>query len=262
MQIGETVSAVMQMQNEGKCVICSQSHADPKKEKIKTIAPGNAGWHRKTMTGIFESDGTRERIYPSGFPPPYSYQGHHALALSALVKDANTDSPKDKRIRLNYYLDKIGYYPNRPCNVIGLPARKGAGDFEAFWRSIDLDKPLQLHGPGHDDEYFARCDALLADLVLALTDLCKELDTSEWESLLDQTMKHGENYAFKNLARGESGWVLHAGELATAKRLYSAPKTVVETVRAKTVSAKVRGYGKKQKDIKFPDPKLDTGPFA
>jgi hypothetical protein len=261
MQIGETVAVTVLMQQQNKCVICGKKHADAKKEKMKTTAPGKSGWHRKTMTGIFESDGVRETIYESGFPPSYEYQGHHALALSALVRDANTDSPKDKRLRLNYFLDKVGFFPNRPRNVIGLPARKGLGDFKAFWKSVDGDHPLQMHGPGHDEAYFNQCEVLIGRLVLLMTSVCEGMDKPDWEDLLKDTTEKAENYAFKKLAHYDSGWRLHPAEQAAAARLYSAPKSTVETISGERSSTDVKGNAKPPKAIKYPNPKLDTGPF-
>jgi hypothetical protein len=260
-EIGESVAVVVKMQKEGKCIICSKDHDKPKKDEIKPIAPGNSGWHRKTMTGIFESDGTREKVYSSGFPPSYSYQGHHCLALSAVVENANGGSPSDRRLRLNFFLDKVGFFPNRPRNVIGLPARKGIGDFKAFWHSVDGDHPLQMHGPGHDEAYFVRCERLLGRLVSGAADLCEESTQKEWEDQLRELAKQAENYAFKNLAHYDEGWQLHPAEQQAATRLYSASTDTTETVSGKSASKSVAGYGKAPKNIKYPDPGLDTGPF-
>lgn len=260
-EIGETVGMVAKMQKEGKCVICGKSHPKPKKDDIKPIAPGNSGWHRVTMTKKFESDGVREKVYASGFPPSYPYQGHHCLALSSLVENANGDNPEDRRIRLNFFLDKIGFFPNRDRNVIGLPARKGIGDFNAFWKSVDVNHPLQMHGPGHDEAYFVRCERLLGQLVDVAKDMCKECDQKEWEDELRELTKQAENYAFKNLAHFDDGWQLHPAEQKVAARLYSASPSTTEMVTGKSASASVSGYGKARKTIKYPNPALDTGPF-
>jgi hypothetical protein len=261
MEIGETVAVTVEMQSQGKCIICDKNHKGAKKETIKEIAPGNSNWHRKTMTGIFESDGTRETIYATGFEPTYSYQGHHCLALSSLVRNANSGSGKDKRLRLNYFLDKVGFSPNRPRNVIGLPARKRRGDFGAFWQSVDQDRPLQMHGPGHDDEYFGRCEGLLSIFVISIKSICEDTDQQEWENELRQMAEHAENYAFKKLANFDKGWQLHPSEQKIAMRLYSEPATTTESLSGKSSSAKVHGYGKASKPIKFPNLTLDTGPF-
>ena len=150
------------MQHDGKCVICGIQHDEPKKEKVEPTVPNDSGWHRKSVSGILEKISQKTAIYPnSQFPPTYKYQGHHCIALSSLVEDANTTAPKDRRLRLNHFLKKIGFYPNRDKNCIGLPARSSYGSFGPFWESIDEDKPLQMHGPGHDEQYFIEVDNML-----------------------------------------------------------------------------------------------------
>ena len=85
MEIGESVSGVATLQKT-KCVICSKTHKDPKKEKITKTA-GKSGWKRATMTSKFEQIPAKLSIYPgNSFPPKpahYSHEGHHCLALSA-----------------------------------------------------------------------------------------------------------------------------------------------------------------------------------
>lgn len=267
MEIGETVDVVVALSAAGKCVLCgSAEHEQPKQDEVKEIAPGNTGWHRKSMAGVFESDGTRNAVYPGNtFPPPYKYQGHHCLALSALVTDANTKSPKDRRLRLNFYLDKVGFSPNQPRNCIGLPARKGWGDFEAFFQSIDLDKPLQLHGPGHDERYFTQCDRLISSLIAALTHpkLCEKKTKDEWKELLKKRVAQAENFAFRKLANNDSAWQLHPSEQIAALGLYFLPKTEMMPVIGKGEVSETRpGLGRPGKDIAYPDPPLDVGPFG
>jgi hypothetical protein len=265
-EIGETVAMVQSMMDEGKCVICGKSeHKDPKKADIKETAPGNSGWHRKSMAGIFDSDGIRNTIYHGdAFPPTYSYQGHHCIALSAVVEGANGGSPKDRRIRLNFFLDQIGWFPNRPQNSLGLPARKGYGDFDAFWQSIDQDKPLQLHGPGHDESYFTQCDRLLSSMIDVLTDpeLCEETSSDDWKDKLKKLVTQAENFAFRKLANNNSAWRLHPSEQISALRLYFLPSTQTMSATGKGgIPQSRRGMGKPEKSIIFPDPQLDVGPF-
>ena len=49
MQIGESVAVVVAMQEDNKCVFCSQEHENPKKEDVKETAPSDTGWKRKSM---------------------------------------------------------------------------------------------------------------------------------------------------------------------------------------------------------------------
>lgn len=266
MQIGESVAIAVELADAGKCVICSKSHGEPKKADIKPVAPSNSGWKRKSMAGVFQSDGKRESVYPARlFPPPYAYQGHHCLALSSLVTDANTGSPKDRRIRLNFYLDQIGFFPNRPQNCIGLPARSGWGDFEAFFDAIRLNAPLQMHGPGHDESYFAQCDRLISSLISALTDpeLCEEETDESWKDLLKERVANAENYAFNKLAENDGAWRLHPGEQVAALTLLFLDENRTMTVKGKGGLSEIRrGRGMKAKKVVFPKPKLDAGPFA
>lgn len=267
MEIGETVTLVVEKMKAGKCVLCdSDEHEAPKKDDVKEVAPGNGGWHRKSMSRVFDSDGTRNLIYPNdSFPPPYSSQGHHCIALSALVADANTNSPKDRRLRLNFYLDQVGFFPNRPQNCIGLPARSGWGDFRAFVAALDLDKPLQLHGPGHDESYFCQCDRLLTSLLSALTDprLCEKKPKDDWKDLLKKRIREAENFAFRKLARNDGAWRLHPLEQVRALALYFMPEAATMTVAGKGGVEETRhGLGRTRKDIVFPDPPLDVGPFS
>lgn len=264
MQIGESVAMVVDMMADEKCVICSEKHPEPKKDDVQAVAPGNSGWQRKSMSKVFKSDGKREKIYPSGFPPPYKHQGHHCVALSALVANANTSSPTDRRLRLNYYLDQVGFFPNRPENCIGLPARTSWGDFEAFFESIDLQHPLQLHGPGHDETYFTQCDRLLASLLSALTNpaLCEQKPKDGWKDLLKTRMEQAENFAFNKLASNAGAWRLHAAEQITGLQLYFLPEAQTMSVKGVGgVSESRSGKGRKRAEVTFPDPGLDAGPF-
>lgn len=265
MQVGESVAVVMADQDDGKCVFCSKNHAEPKKEDIKETAPADSGWHRKTMTGVFEKIKAKEAIYPHGvFPPSYTYQGHHCVALSALVIDANSKSPKDKWLRLNHFLKKIGFYPNRIQNCIGLPARKSYGDFNNFWLAIDANAPLQMHGPGHDEDYFNQVQRLIITLISVITaeEFCKELDKSEWEKALKDGIESIENYAFNKLAGNDSSWCLHRDEQRKAIEIYKGPTDQTFEVRGANDSKKYyKGQGNSDKKIIFPNPNLNEGPF-
>lgn len=264
MQIGESVAVIAQMQEDGKCVFCNQAHEDPKKEDVKETAPGDGGWKRKSMKGVFEKISKKLAVYPNdSFPPQYAYQGHHCMALSSFVINADK-SPKDKRLRLNHFLKKIGFFPNRDKNCIGLPARKSYGDFDAFWESFDAGKPLQLHGPGHDDGYFMQVTNLINRMSSMITapDFCKELTKDEWEDQLKQAIAAAENFAFNKLAKNESSWCLHRAEQRKAIEIYTSARDKVFEVRgANNTRVSFSGKGNTQTEINFPDPKLDEGPF-
>lgn len=253
----------MIMQEEDRCVFCSQKHEEPKKEKIEETVPNDSGWKRKSMNGVFEKISKKTAIYPnSKFPPPYEYQGHHCVALSAFAKDANSSSPKDKRVRLNHFLKKVGFYPNREQNCIGLPARKSWGDYDAFFESLDKDAPLQMHGPGHDDEYFDEVDVLLVRLMGQLThpDFCKELSKNEMEDLLKEDIASLENFAFNKLASNNPAWRLHKEEQKTATKIYKGPVDKEFEVRgANNTKKKYKGKGQPYKTIEYPHPGLDEG---
>lgn len=266
MQVGESVAFVIQMQEEDKCVFCGGTHEEPKKEEVKETAPGDSGWKRVSMKDAFEKIPKKLAIYPNDtFPPDYKYQGHHCMALSAFVKKPGKSSRKDKRLRLNHFLKKVGFYPNRDKNSIGLPARRSYGDFEAFWESFDANKPVQLHGPGHDERYFIQVNTLINRMVSMITapGFCEELTKSEWEGALKQAIESAENYAFNRLARNEFSWRLHHIEQQTAIRIYTSPvDQVFQTRGAKKKQITLNGQGNIDAKISFPDPKLDEGPFA
>ena len=250
----------------GKCPICDQpEHGKPKNTTITPTAPGKSGWRRKTMSGIFHSDGKRNTVYATNsFPPSYAYQGHHCIALSAFAHNANS-SPVDKYLVLNFYLDQIGFFPNRPQNCIGLPARRSYGDFKAFFASLDLDKPLQLHGPGHDESYFGQCDKMIAQIVSYLTNpnICKKNPEDEWKDKLRKLIAQAENFGFKCLANNDSRWRLHPFEQVTGLRLYFLATTKTMSVTGVgSVSETRNGLGRPPKDIVFPDLDLDVGPFS
>jgi hypothetical protein len=166
---------------------------------------------------------------------------------------------------LNHFLKKVGFYPNRDQNCIGLPARKSYGAFEPFWEALDADKPVQLHGPGHDEQYFFRCDSLIAQLISVITDqeICEESSQDEMEKELKELIAQAENYAFIKLSCLEdSGWDLHPEERRLAEEIYTAPTSQSFNVRgAKKQYRTENGKGHTSKQIKYPKPKLDTGPF-
>lgn len=264
--IGEAVAVSVITVDGDKCVFCEGSHEEPKTEEIKEVAPNDKDWKRKSMQGIFEQIGAKKSIYPDNkFPPSYAYQGHHCLALSAFTFDSNGSSPRDKNKKLNHFLKKVGFFPNRDKNCIGLPARKSYGAFQPFWDALDGHKPLQLHGPGHDEKYFLRCNALMTQLLTVFTDvdICEESSHEEMENELKELIEHAENYAFIKLCSLEdSGWDLHKKERELAETIYKAPAIQSFTVRgANNVSRTELGKGNVDKLIEYPAPSLDTGPF-
>lgn len=265
MQVGESIAIVTKMQEDGKCVICSQNHEQPKKEEIKETAPNDSGWKRKSMNGVFESTPKKLAIYPNNsFPPTYQYQGHHCMALSAFVKNSDKPDRADSRIRLNHFLKKIGFFPNRDRNCIGLPARKNYGDFKAFWDSFDAKKPLQLHGPGHDNQYFMQVNNLINRMlgIINNPDFCQELTKSEWQDQLKTAIESAENYSFNKLAKNRSSWCLHPQEQRVAIEIYTSPRDrVFNVIGAYNANLSVPGKGNIDSRIEFPDPKLDEGPF-
>lgn len=251
-----------------KCCICDKSHGEPKEEKIEEVAPSDKNWQRKSMQGIFEKKFEKLSIYPNNlFPPFYSYQGHHCLALSAFTFDSNSKQPKDKNKMLNHFLKKVGFFPNRDKNCIGLPARRSYGAFGPFWEALDSipSKPLQFHGPGHDEKYFSRCNRMIAHLLTLFTNdhVCKETPKKEMEDRLKKLIEQAENYAFIQLCSLDgSGWDLHPAERKLAEKIYvAATDQVFDVQGANNIVKKVNGKGNGGKKIQYPSPSLDTGPY-
>lgn len=264
MTLGVSVPSLVNVKDV--CAFCGGDHEEPKKEDIKPVAPSDKGWQRKSMKGIFEKIAAKESIYPgNSFPPSYSYQGHHCMALSAFTHDSNSKSPRDRNMVLNHFLKKVGFYPNRDKNCIGLPSRRSYGAFGPFWEALDANKPIQLHGPGHDETYFFRCDSLIAQLITVITDqdICEESSQDEMEQSLKELVEQAENYAFIKLSCLEdSGWDLHPEERRLAEEIYTAPTSQTFNVRgANNKYRNENGKGHTGKVIKYPKPKLDTGPF-
>jgi hypothetical protein len=268
MEIGESVNVAVALASEDKCVICSKKHAkSPRKEEdVQPVASAQPAskWGRVSMSGVFLWVSPRREIYKGGTTPGYATQGHHCVALSALVTDANTAKRRDRRIRLNHFLHKVGFYPNRDRNCILLPARRGFGDFDAFWHALDDDKPLQMHGPGHDESYFTQCDRLLSVMVMLVTDPgdCEEQSKEDWESSLRRLVEQAESYAFRKLAGNDGAWRLHPAEQETALKVYFSPRA--ESFQVRTIGGntkRVDGLGNDRRDVHFPAPALDTGPF-
>jgi hypothetical protein len=261
MEIGESVAVVMAAQKQGKCAICNKDHNDAKKEKITKTA-GKTGWKRVTMSKKFEQIAPKLAIYPgSSFPPSYTHEGHHCLALSSFIANESSSNPTDVYLRLNYYLDTIGYSPNRHENSIGLPGRP---QFDAFWQTLDANRPLQMHIGDHDDSFMAETAALLAYLIVLMTipDYCKEVTQDDWEKDLEQLIGHAENYAFIELASNSAPWRLHPVDHTIALDVYFMPKTRTETFNRKSGKITLTGHGHRKREIKWPKPKLDTGPFG
>ena len=59
-----------------------------------------------------------------------------------------------------------------------------------------------MHGPGHDEDYFAQCDNLLSVMISVLTNpkKCEKTTSDEWKDKLKKLMEQAENFAFKRLA--------------------------------------------------------------
>ena len=278
MEMGETVAAVQKLQDEDKCVICSKKHDNPKKETVESTV-SKEGWERdKSMVGVFDGgDARRAAIYPNAtFPPPYPTEGHHGLAFTSFIKGG-----KDQCLRLNHFLNKVGFAPNQPPNIIQLPDRHGAvppkadptaswpadvkKEYKSFWVSIDLGKPLQLHTGRHAGSYFGTSDVVYFRMtVLAYDeDSCEKESMQEFEDNLKGLIKGAVNYAFIQVAEGN--WICHPEHLRIATDLYG--KT------GKHQYTYLHGSGKKQKvehegypgTGARPPPwskvKLDTTPF-
>ncbi|RKG99962.1 hypothetical protein D7V97_30945 [Corallococcus sp. CA053C] len=252
MEMGETVSDVQKLQDDGQCVICSKKHDDPKKEKVESPV-SKSGWERdKSMVGVFDGgDAERAAIYPNAhFPPPYPTEGHHALAFTSFVQKG-----KDRRLRLNHFLDKVGFAPNQPQNIIQLPNRHGAvspkadptaswpadvkKEYKSFWVSIDLGKPLQLHTGRHAKSYFKTSDLIYHRMAFLAYDAttCTEESMQEFENNLKGLVKGAVNFAFLHVVGGS--WICHPEHLRVATDLYG--KT------GKHVYTYLHGGGKKQK---------------
>lgn len=262
MQMGESVTAAMALQAQGKCVICDKKHKDAKKETITKCA-GKTGWKRVGMGGKFEQIGPKLAIYPKNtFPPKayYTHEGHHCLALSSFIANEKTN-PKDVYLRLNYFLDKGGYSPNRDENSIGLPGRPM---YDSFWAALDEDKPLQMHIGDHDDSFMAQTAALLARLVRLMTDPdeCKKTDKNDWEDELKKMIKNAENYAFVKLASNAAPWRLHPVDHKIALDVYFMPKSMTQTFSRKSGKVTLTGLGHAKKTITWPKPSLPQSPFA
>ncbi len=276
MEMGEAISADQAPQLEDKCVICGTKHKEPKKENIQKTA-GKSGWERdKNMVGIFETgDAERRSIYPnSAYPPPYPTEGHHCLAFTSFVEGG-----KDVSMRLNHYLNKVGFAPNQPKNIIHLPGRTGAASpglnmtwpsgvaesYKNFWISIDLGKPLQLHVGRHAPTYFGISHSLVGSLETLFTEAgtCKEKSTKELEDKLKELAEAARNYAFMQVA--EAQWICHPEHLRIATDMYSKAgkhSYIYKRSSGKTRKLESSGYG----GTGNPPPpwtslNLDTGPF-
>jgi hypothetical protein len=276
MEIGEPISFAKQLQKEGKCVVCKTKHKDPKKENIEATAPKD-GWRRdESMVGVFEcADANRASIYPSdSFPPPYKTEGHHCVAHICFIEKG-----KDLRPHLDHFLNKVGFAPNQPRNIIHLPGRYGLPapapgkrwpaeapeSYKNFWLSVDIGKPLQLHIGNHSKMYFACSFALMKAIVEAVFDpaVCEESTQEEFERELKTTIDGAVNYAFKQVAEGN--WVCHPEQLRIATDLYG---KVGKHQHAMCVGGKrfrkdlLVGYGGEcSAPVLWPKVNLETEPF-
>lgn len=269
MELKESVAAAMASQDRGECAICGGDHPAPKRAKFEPVAPKPAQerrWGRISMSDVPVTGSARTAIYPGGLSSAYPTQGHHCIALSALVANANskTRPRRDRRLRLNFYLDKAGYFPNGSSNCIHLPSRTSRGDYDAFWKAVRMNKPLQLHGPAHAYDYFLQCDVLLLEVVECIKAICEDSDEAHVLEELKKTMTWAENYAFKMLASCEEAWDLHPAERQQAEMLYYLSESESDEVtKAHGVVVRVAGLGRTEpKYIRYPRPHLDCGPYA
>ncbi|WP_437661596.1 hypothetical protein [Sorangium sp. So ce1182] len=264
MQLGESASFIADLQSSGKCVICDQEHKNKKTEDVKPVTESNSGWERKNMDRIFDTgDANRSSIYVgSVLPSPSTYQteGHHCLAYSSFIKG----NGEDVCLRLNFFLDQVGFAPNDAPNVIQLPGRRGppqsprgpwpVGVYEtlkSFWVSIDQGKPLQLHVGRHNGAYFGESESVVQRLIVFASDpnKCEEETIDQFKERLKGLITGAVNYAFKCVA--ENTWVCHSSRLGPALSLYRLSSTEKHnfTVEAGTPSNKrtlrmsLVGYG-------------------
>jgi hypothetical protein len=239
MEMGESVAVANQLQLEDKCVVCGKKHKDPKKEAIEPTICKKPGWERnKSMEGVFESGDTqRASIYPGAkFPPPYPTEGHHCVAFTSFVAKDKSRAEKDRCVRLNHFLNKVGFQVNQPANIVQLPNRHGQvapganstvawpvgvkKEYKSYWVSIDLGRPLQLHTGRHVGSYFVSSDALYGRM-LGLSydpDACETETMQEFEDNLKQLVKGTVNYAFIQVA--QTTWICHPEHLRVATDLY------------------------------------------
>ncbi|WP_281557733.1 AHH domain-containing protein [Thalassomonas sp. RHCl1] len=264
MEFGETTAITNALRAKNKCVICGKAHAKAKKKKIKKTAPSNSNWHRKSMSKVFEKISAKTKIYPdNAFPPPYAHQGHHCLALSAFTENSNSSSPTDKNVTLNFYLDEVGFYPNRQQNCIGLPALPAHAAYDDFWKALDYKKPLQMHGQAHDESYFTQCRTLLARLraVMSRKSVCEKKTEEQWKKKLEQMISQAENYAFTCLAAANMPWRLHPVDLRFATKLYFMPLHQEAVLEKDHVHITGYGRGEDYWQVRYPKVNLDTGDF-
>jgi len=89
-QIGEGIAVTIARLEEGKCIFCGRAeHGNKKKDEIKP-----AGWKRKSkFEGVGGNFGGKKKLlYPNNESPPsstYRSEGHHCLAFSAFIVDAD-----------------------------------------------------------------------------------------------------------------------------------------------------------------------------
>lgn len=262
-----TLSATGASIVKDECAICGKKHDEPKKPNINPVAPSDSGWKRKSMKKVFESIPKKNKIYPNNFPPPYDHQGHHCLALSYFVSNAETN-PKDINMTLNHYLKKADFFPNRDSNCIGLPAMPSDISYDAFWEALNNKKPLQMHGSTHDETYFTEVRLLMIRVMskFSTKNFCKNKNEDALIDVLKKRIAHAENFSFKSLAAANMPWRLHNKELRFATKLYFMPLSDTKLlVKEKTsYTTEITGYGQGNKtwDVKYPSVSLDVGKFG
>lgn len=258
MEIGENINAVVSLQKGGKCAICSGSHGDPKRVTITKTA-GKSGWAREeNMAGKLEQVPEKLALYPKGNTAAYPTEGHHCLAFSAFVTKG-----KDFILRLNFFLEKGGYKPNRIQNSILLPGRP---DYDAFWTSIDLGHPLQMHIGGHSRTVYDLSRNLLIRLMVMYKgrpQVCKDETLEQIQQKMVNLVTQAENHAFMKIASNAAPWRLHPKHHGFALEMYWEKRTVSKLSPTKRP---VKGHGgtalRRGSEPRWPKPKLDEGPFA
>lgn len=224
-QIGESISVAVQRLAQNKCVFCGKSEHNNKKADL--IEP--TGWKReakfKGVGGNFLAQ--KKSLYPNNESPPnstYRSEGHHCLAFSAFIVDANND-PSDRFAALNYYLKKDSYNPNNKNNCIDLPGRKKKDDnddhaqYKEFEKAVLAGKPLQFHIGGHNKEFMMQSYLMLRDIINSAKrrKLCEKPDDIFKHNLKKKVIQK-EDIAFKKTANKKSGWIAHPAPLSKAER--------------------------------------------
>ena len=204
-QVGESISVALEMAKQYKCMICGQSHADPKRDEIEPTAGIHEGWQREDMSAV--RDNAKNALYPNGRQnhPPYTTEGHHCLALSSFVfeepEETEEDDKKKKKkatdvcAQSNYFMRRAGFKPNDEKNIIHLPDSK-----DSLFEFIEAERPLQPHTGKHPKKYFTASNLLVQKAISLAqresTDSCEMEDLSGYLDRLRTLMDQAVNYAY------------------------------------------------------------------